>query len=143
MVASGFTTNTMNTILGLLFGAVGSPYTATGTLYFGLATAVGADGSVTGEPTGTGAYVRKSITNDTALWNTAANGALDNKIAITFATATASWGALDTFFIANHGTNTGTAILAYGTLSEEKTIGTGDTASFAAGALDISITPTT
>jgi hypothetical protein len=142
MVASGFCTTWMNTILGLLFGAVGSPYTAPGTLYFGLCTAVAADGTVTGEPA-TGNYSRKSITNDTSLWNTAANGALDNKAAITFATANGSWGALDTFFIADHATLGGTHIIAYGTLTVEKTITSGDTPSFGAGDLDISLTATT
>ncbi len=142
MVASGFCTAWMNTILGLLFGAVGSPYTAPATLYFGLATAVAADGTVTGEPTGNN-YARKSITNDTSLWNTAANGALDNKIAITFPQASGLWGTLDTVFIANHGSNDGAAIIAYGTLSVEKTITTNDTPSFAAGDLNISLTATT
>lgn len=33
MVASGFTTLWMNTILGLIFGAAGSPYTAPSNLY--------------------------------------------------------------------------------------------------------------
>jgi hypothetical protein len=132
----------MNTILGLLFGVVGSPYTAPETLYFGLATgAIAANGTVTGEPA-SGSYARKSVTNDTALWNTAANGALDNKIAITFVTATASWGTILNFFIANHLTNTGAAIIAYGTLTVSKAITTGDTASFAIGDLDISLTAT-
>lgn len=142
MVASGFCTAWMNTILGLIFGCVGSPYTAPATLYFGLATGVAADGTVTGEPSG-GSYARKDITNDTNLWNSAANGALDNKAAITFAKATALWGTLDTFFIANHASNGGSAIIAYGTLNVEKTITTDDTASFAAGDLDISIEAST
>jgi hypothetical protein len=132
----------MNTILGLLFGCVGSPYTAPATLYFGLCTNCDGAGTVTGEPT-SGNYSRKSVTNDTNLWNTAANGALDNKAAITFPTANGPWGTLDTFFIANHGTNTGAAIIAYGTLAVEKTITAGDTPSFGAGDLDISLTPTT
>jgi hypothetical protein len=142
MVASGFCTAWMNIILGLIFGCVGSPYTAPATLYFGLATGVAADGTVTGEPSGNN-YSRKSITNDTDLWNTAADGALDNKAAITFPEASGLWGTLDTVFIANHGTNGGAAIIAYGTLSVEKTITSGDTPSFAAGALDISIAATT
>lgn len=141
MVASGFCTTWMNTILGLLFGAVGSPYTAPATLYFGLCTGVAADGTVTGEPSG-GSYARKSITNDTSLWNTAANGALDNKIAITFVAATGAWGTLDTFFISDSATLGSTHTIAYGTLDVEKTITDGDTPSFAIGALDISLTAT-
>lgn len=140
MVASGLCTAWANSVLGELFGA--TALSAPATLYFGLCTAVAADGTVTGEPA-SGSYARKEITNDTNLWNTPANGAVDNKAAITFVEATGSWGALDTFFIANHATNTGAAIIAYGTLSVEKTITEGDTAQFAAGALDISLTATT
>jgi len=142
MVASGFCTAWMNIILGLLFGAVGSPYSAPGTLYFGLATAVDGAGTVTGEPSGNN-YARKDITNDTALWNTPSSGLVDNKVAITFNTASGAWGTLDTFFIANHATNTGAAIIAYGTLAVEKTISDGDTPSFGAGDLDIQLNPTT
>jgi hypothetical protein len=132
----------MNTILGLLFGAVGSPYSAPGTLYFGLCTGgVAADGTITGEPSGNN-YSRKSITNDTDLWNTAANGALDNKAAITFPEASGSWGTITTVFIANHSSNGGAAVVLYGTLTVEKPITSGDTPSFAAGDLDISLTAT-
>ena len=80
-MASGFTTEWMNDILGELFGGVA--LAAPGTLYFGLCTGVGADGTITGEPSGNG-YSRKSITNDIALWNTPGSGLVDNKIAITF-----------------------------------------------------------
>lgn len=141
MVASGIANDWMDIILGLVFGATGSPYTAPATLYFGLCTAIDADGTVTGEPTG-GNYSRKSITNDTSLWNTPSNGAMDNKAAITFATANGSWGTMTNFFIANHSSNTGSAIIAYGTLAVSKAITSGDTPSFAAGDLDIGITAT-
>lgn len=142
MVASGFCEDWMDIILGLIFGCVGSPYTAPATLYFGLATAVSGAGAITGEPSGNN-YSRKSITNDTNLWNAPSDGVMDNKAAITFATASGSWGTLDTFFIANHGSNDGAAVIAYGTLAVEKTITSGDTPSFAAGDLDISLTATT
>lgn len=141
MVASGLCTAWMNSILGELFGA--SALSAPGTLYFGLCGGVDAAGAVTTEASG-GSYERKSITNDTALWNTPSGGAVDNKAAITFVTATGSWGgSMTTFFIANHGTNVDGAIICYGTLSTAKTITAGDTPSFAAGALDISFTATT
>ena len=142
MVASGLYTTWVNTILGLIFGAVGSPYTAPATLYVGLCTGVAADGTVTGEPSGNN-YSRKSVTNDTDAWNTAADGVVDNKAAITFAEASGEWGTLDTVFIANHSSNDGAAVIIYGTLAVEKTITSGDTPSFAIGALDIGISPTT
>ena len=140
MVASGLCTAWANSVLGELFGA--TALSAPATLYFGLCTSVAADGTVTGEPA-SGSYARKQITNDTSLWNTPADGTVDNKAAITFVEATGSWGALDTFFIADHATLGSTHIIAYGTLSVEKTITEGDTAQFAAGALDISLTATT
>ena len=80
-MASGFTTEWMNDILGELFGGVA--LAAPGTLYFGLCTGVTAGGTITGEPSGNG-YSRKSITNDSALWNTPGSGLVDNKVAITF-----------------------------------------------------------
>ena len=142
MVASGFCTTWSNAILGELFGA--TALSAPVTLYFGLCTAVAADGTITGEPTiGENNYSRKSITNDTSLWNTPADGAVDNKAVITFATASGSWGTLDTFFISDSATLGSTHTIAYGTLTVEKTITDGDTPSFAAGALDISLTATT
>jgi hypothetical protein len=140
MVASGLTTTWMNSILGELFGGVA--LAAPATLYFGLATAVAANGTITGEPSG-GSYARKSQANDATLWNTPSGGAVDNKIAITFATATGAWGTLDTFFIATAATGGAAVVVAYGTLTVEKTITSGDTPSFAAGALDISLTATT
>jgi len=142
MVASGFCTTWSDSILGELFG--GTVLSAPATLYFGLCTSVAADGTITGEPTiGVSNYARKSITNDTNLWNTPSNGLVDNKAVITFATASGSWGTLDTFFISDSATLGSTHTIAFGTLTVEKTITDGDTPSFAAGALDISITPTT
>jgi hypothetical protein len=141
MVASGIANDWMDIILGLIFGATGSPYSAPATLYFGLCTAIDADGTVTGEPS-SGSYARKDVTNNTTLWNTPNNGAMDNKAIITFVAATGSWGTITNFFIADSLTLTGSHIIAYGTLTTPKAITTGDTASFAAGDLDISLTAT-
>jgi hypothetical protein len=143
---SGITAAFMTLILEFLFGAQGSPWSAASDLYFGLCTACDNAGNVTGEPEiGTYGYARATDGNDTDLWNEAGvsgNGiGLDNKAAITFPQcAGTQWGALDTFFIANHASNTGAAILAWGPLAVEKTITPGDTASFAAGDLDIGLT---
>lgn len=137
-MASGFCTAWMNLILDEIFGAV--DITKPGTLYFGLCTGgVSAAGVVTGEPSGNG-YARKDITNDKNLWTDAAAGALENEVAITFAQASGSWGTVAYFFIANHLTDTGSAIIAYGELTTPKAIDNGDTAQFAIGDLDISLT---
>ena len=127
-------------ILEELFG--GAALAAPATLYFGLCTLCDHDGTITGEPSGNG-YARKSITNNGDLWAAAADGEIANEVAITFAAADGGdWGALDTWFIANHESNDGAAIIVYGDLTVEKTITDGDTASFAIGALTISIAET-
>lgn len=143
---SGFCAAWMTLILEFLFGAQGSPWTTLTDIYVGLCTACDNAGTVTGEPTiGLYGYARATDGNDTVLWNEAGaitNGiGIDNKIAITFPQCTGTqWGPLDTFFIANHASNTGAAVVAWGPLAVEKTITPGDTASFAAGALDIGLT---
>jgi hypothetical protein len=143
LVASGIATEWMDMILEFLFGAIGSPWTSPAHLYIGLCTGITAAGVITGEPIGVGAYVRKEIDNDNVSWNGSSGGALDNKIAFTFITATGDWGELTDFFIANHSTNDGIAIIGYGKLAVAKHVTDGDTASFAIGALDISLIPTT
>jgi hypothetical protein len=139
-MASGICEAWRHDILEELFG--GAALAAPATLYFGLCTACDHDGTVTGEPSGNG-YARKEITNDGDLWEAASEGSIANEAAITFAAADGGdWGALDTWFIANHATNDGAAIIVYGPLTVEKTITDGDTASFAIGALTITISET-
>ena len=136
-MAGGFSDYLENEILDHIFG-VGS-YSAPATVYVGLATAACSDtttGSIVTEPSG-GSYARVSVTNSGTNWNTASSGSISNKTAITFPEATASWGEVTDFFIADAATNGN--ILVWGDLTASKTIGTGDTASFAAGDLQISL----
>lgn len=124
-------------ILDHIFG-VGA-YTAPDPIYFGLSTATISDsttGTTVTEP-GAGSYERKSMDNDGTTWNTASSGAIDNKVDITFIEATASWGTITDFFIADAATNGN--ILVYGELTSSKAIGSGDTAKFAAGDLEITL----
>jgi hypothetical protein len=86
------------------------------------------------EPSGN-AYARVSTTG--ADWNTASGGALDNANDITFPEATGSWGTITHFALFDAAT--GGNMLAYGALSTPKIIGSGDTAKFAAGDLDVSL----
>jgi hypothetical protein len=81
-----------------------------------------------------GSYAR--VTCNT--WDAASGGATANTGAITFAEATADWGTVTHFAICDHA-STGN-MLGWGALTTPKAIGTGDTASFAAGDLDVSIT---
>ena len=138
-MASGFTTEWMNDILGELFGGVA--LAAPGTLYFGLCTGVTAGGTITGEPSGNG-YSRKNLANDSALWNTPGSGLVDNKVAITFPQASGSWGTITHFFIANAASGGGTAVICYGQLTLSKAIDNGDTPSFGIGDLDVQLQAT-
>jgi hypothetical protein len=109
---------------------VGKTAFATPTAYVALYTAAPSDSGGGTEVTG-GSYARKSTAG--ADWAASSGGSIQNANAITFATATASWGTVTHFgvFDALSGGN----LLLWAPLTTSKTIGSGDTASFAAGAL--------
>lgn len=105
-------------------------------VWVGLFTATPSDTGGGTEVSG-GSYARVAVVRTGAGWNTAA-GTLalsDNTGAITFPTATGSWGTVTQFGIFDAAT-TGN-LLYWGDLTASKTVGNGDTASFAAGALDV------
>ena len=81
-----------------------------------------------------GSYARKVC--DT--WDVAASGATENTGAITFAQATADWGVVTDFAIVDALSDGN--VIAYGKLTVSKNIQSGDTASFAAGDIDITLT---
>jgi len=85
-----------------------------------------------GEVSG-GSYARKKCNT----WDAAAGGAVENTGAITFAQATADWGVVTDFAIVDK--TTGGNVIGYGKLNTTKNIQSGDTASFAAGALDVTL----
>jgi len=122
-------------LLDQVFSA--AAYTAPVTLYVGLSTADPADdASGIAEPAG-GDYARVAVTNNDTNWPAASGGAKANGTAITFATATASWGVCTHFFISDALTEGN--MLAHADLTASKTIDSGDTASFAIGDLDITL----
>lgn len=100
------------------------------TAYVGLFTAAPSDAGGGTEVSG-GSYARKVTAG--ADWNAASGGSVANANAITFATASGSWGTVTHFgvFDASSGGN----LLRWAALTANKTIGSGDVASFAAGAL--------
>jgi hypothetical protein len=105
------------------------------TAYVALSTADPLDtGAGLAEPSG-GAYARVATAGGD--WNAAASGAIDNANAITFPTATASWGTISHFAIMDAATSGN--MLAHGALTASKVIGNGDTATFAAGDIDITL----
>jgi hypothetical protein len=77
------------------------------------------------------------VTNNGTNWPAASGGAKSNGAAITFPQATASWGTVTHFGILDAATSGN--LLCWGALSASKTIDAGDTPSFAAGELDITL----
>lgn len=112
---------------------VGS-YAQPAAIYIALSTADPLDtGAGMAEPSGNG-YAR--IQQDA--WDAAASRATENTGAVEFPEATGSWGTITHFAIFD--AVTAGNMLAHGALTESKSIGSGDNASFAAGAIDVLFT---
>jgi len=117
-------------------------YTPPTNVYVALSSTTPSDaGTGVTEPSG-GSYAR--VSTSAATWNaaTSANPSVkDNATAITFPTATADWvaGANLTYFVLYDAATVGN-MLAFGALSVAKPILNGDTAEFAIGSLDITLT---
>lgn len=132
-ISGGHSTYLANKILDHIFKT--AVYTAATTLYVGLSTGTIADatsGDAAGEPTG-GAYARKACNT----WDAAAVGASENTAAITFTQATASWGTITDFFIADALTDGN--LLFYEQADNSRDVGTNDTIQFDAGSFDITL----
>jgi len=105
-------------------------YTFPATVYVALFTADPTEaGLLTNEVTG-GSYARQPIT-----WGTIAAGSVSNSVAVSFPTASGSWGTVTHMAIMDALTS-GNA-LYYGSLGTSKTVGIGDDVSFAIGTLTI------
>ena len=138
-MASGLGNYVINEIIDHIFGT-GAVYAPETNLYIALLTSTpdanDSGASLPGEVSG-GSYAR--VTCDT--WDAAGTAeATENSQTVTFAQATAVWGAVTHFCVMSHIT-TGDMI-GWGVLTAPRTISTGDTASFATGDLDVSITGT-
>lgn len=127
---AGFTTFLQQELLDHI-GGNGS-YTAP-TPYVGLFTAAPSDAGGGTEVSG-GDYAR---VNANTSFGAASGTTMSNDGAITFPTATASWGTVTHFGIFDAST-TGN-LLVWGALGTSKAVGSGDTASFAIGELDITL----
>lgn len=110
-------------------------FTKPATVHFALFTAAPTESGGGTEVSG-GSYARVAVTNNSTNFPNSSGGAKSNNTAITFPTATASWGTVTAFgvFDAASGGN----LLYFGNLGTSRTIASGDTARFAAG--DFSIT---
>jgi len=108
------------------------------TVYIGLSSTTPAeDGTNVTEPS-TGSYAR--VTTSAGDWNSASTGATSNLNAITFAQSTGDWvsGANLTYLVAYDAITTGNELF-YGLLTVAKPVLSGDTASFPAGDIDITL----
>ena len=120
---------------------------APATLYFGLSTTACSDSSFGTEVTG-GSYARKDVTASLANFagtqsagsttaSTGTGGQTSNNAAITFVTPTAGWGTVTHWFIADAASSGN--IWVCDDLTTSKTINSGDTVSFAIGAMSITL----
>lgn len=124
-----------NEILNHVLG--GPPFTTPGTVYLALSTSAYTDsatGSSMSEVTG-GGYARVAVTNDATNWPNATGGQKDNGEVFTFPAATGNWGTVQSFYIVD--ASSGGNVLYGADLTVSRTIASGDTASFAVGAIVI------
>jgi hypothetical protein len=141
----GFTNQLERRILDHLHG--GPNLTRPGTVYVGLSTtAIAEDGSGITEPAD--GYARVPVDNTNGDWLPASTDAnISSKVnaePIAFPTASGNWGTVTHFFISDDLTSVLEAnTWSFGPLTVSKSINDGDTASFAAGDLEIRLRPTT
>jgi len=116
-------------------------YTAATSLWIALSTKTLTDtavGTALNGEVGTGVtkgYNRKKCKTWTA--SSPTGGDTENSQTVTFAVATAAWGTVKTFAICDKLTKGN--VLCFGTLTTSKTVGSGDTAKFATGAIDVTL----
>jgi hypothetical protein len=105
------------------------------TAYVALSTADPTDdASGIAEPSGNG-YAR--VTTSGSDWDASSGGAIANAAAITFPTATGSWGTISHFALYDAATDGN--MLAHGALDTPTAITTNQIPNFAIGALDITL----
>lgn len=122
----------------VLDGVLGGPqYTLPTTVYICLSTAAYAD-SATGSAmteVSAGGYARVAVTNNNTNWPNSSGGTKSNGAVFTFPAATAAWGTVQSFYIAD--ASSGGNCLYGADLTTTRTIATGDTASFAVGSITV------
>jgi hypothetical protein len=101
------------------------------------------DGAAMDEVPGAGAYARVQVNINggaSPTWDLAALGVVDNTHAIGFTAASAPWGTVKAVAIMDGGTQDLGEVLMYDNTIADQVVGTGDTVSFAIGALDCVMT---
>ena len=117
-------------------------YTKPTTLRVALATAATTDaqtGATLTEVANSNAYARTGPNPLDANWTAASStdGLTDNAAAITFPTATGSWGTVTHCMIVDSATHGAGNSIVHGSLSASKAVAINDIFEFAAGALDV------
>lgn len=110
-------------------------------LWVALFTVVPTDSTTGTEVTG-GNYARIAVARTGAGFDaaTGATASVANTAVVTFATASASWGSVVAFGLCNSLAGAlSTDLVYWGDLTTAKTVASGDTASFAAGALTVTL----
>lgn len=128
-------------VLDQLFGA--AAYTASGILYIGLSDSTPAeDGTNFTEPAVASGYYRVPVTNDKDNWSLATDAdpsVIENRTVITFGQSSGNWGSGTLTYFGIFDAQSGGNLLAASTLTTPKSVGDDDTASFASGAITISL----
>lgn len=117
----------------------GGDYTRPATVYVALCTTTPTDsstGSTIVEPSG-GSYARVAVTNNATNFPASSGGSKSNGTAITFTTASGSWGTVTAVALVD--ASSAGNVMAWGALTASKTVDSGDTVSFAIGALVITL----
>lgn len=134
--AGGMTNSAVHSILDFLFRNQAYSQPAT---YMGLVTTTSSDTAAGTEVSG-GSYARVLVNKAggaSPAWSTPSGGVTDNANAVTFTTATASWGTVvgaGVWSASSAGT-----LLWYGNDTADQAVASGDTVQFAAGAIDWSL----
>lgn len=132
-MSSGKSTYLANAVLDAVVG--GGSWTHPTTVYIALSTAawsVASTGASMTEVSG-GSYARVAVTNNTTNFPNASAGAKSNGTVISFPAATASWGTVVSFYVVD--ASTAGNVLYGGDLTTSRSVASGDTASFAVGAM--------
>lgn len=129
-----FATFWNTSVLNHIFGKLS--YAAPSNIYVGLSSTTPApDGSNVTEPSA-GAYAR--VSTSPSDWNTASGNSISLSSLLTFPTATADWAAV-TYFVLYTASSNGT-FLGFGQLDVPTTVLNTEIATFASGAIVVSLT---
>jgi hypothetical protein len=112
----------------------GPDYVRPATVYLALFTSAPTDAGGGTEVSG-GSYARKAVTNNSTNFPAASGGVKSLNVTTTFVTPTGSWGTVTHFAIMD--ASTAGNMMDWNALNTPQTISSGNTVSFAAGALTV------